>query len=87
MEQNRFNGLDIVEDDNLNWIKIVRDGDIIFSTIDGETCYKYDVQVLNRFDKLYHNEPKHDFIEMLTYSLITHVVKKILLAFFWGLVL
>ena len=42
---------------------------------------------MNRYDKIYHNEQRNDFIEMLTFSLITHGVKKILLAFFWGLVL
>ena len=63
-----------MEDDNLIWIKNVRDANIVFSTKDGETCYNYDVKVLYRFDKLYHNEPKNDFIEMISYSLGTHGV-------------
>ena len=75
MKQNRYNGLDIVEDDNLIWIKKIRDGNIILSTIDGETCYDFDVKFLNRHDRLYHNEPKNDFIEMVSYSFITHGVK------------
>ena len=43
MNQYRYNGLDIVEDYNLIWIKNVRDGNIIFSTREGETCYDFDV--------------------------------------------
>ena len=72
MRHYRYNGLDIVENNDFIWIKNVRDGDIIFSTRDGDTCYNYEVKFLNRFDKLYHNEPKIDFIEMITYSLLTH---------------
>ena len=64
-----------MEVDNLICIKNVRDGNIIFSARDGETCYDFHVKFLNRYDKLYHNEPKNDFIEMLPYSLITHGVK------------
>ena len=75
MKQYRHNGLDIVEEDNLIWIKNVRDGNILFSTISGETCYNFHVKFLNRYDKIYHNEPKNDFIEMLSYSLVTHGVK------------
>ena len=30
MKQYRYNGLDIVEDDNLIWIKNIKDGNIIF---------------------------------------------------------
>ena len=75
MKQYRYNGLDIVEDKNLIWIKNFRDGNIVFSTRDGETCYNFDVKLLNRYDKIYHNEPGNDFIEMLTYSLTTHGVK------------
>ena len=63
MKQYRYNGLDVVEHDNLNWLKTVRGGNFLFSTRDGETCYKFDVKFLNRFDKIYHNEPKNDFIE------------------------
>ena len=75
MKQYRHNGLDIVEVKNLICIKNVRDGNIIFSTRDEETCYDFDVKFLNRYDKVYHNEPKNDFMEMLSYSLNTHVVK------------
>ena len=75
MKQYRFNGLDIVENNNLIFIKNVRNGDVVFSTIDGETCYNFDVKILNRYDKIYHNESRNDFIEMLTYSLVTHGVK------------
>ena len=75
MKQYRYNGLDIVEDNNIIRIKNVRDGNIIFSTIDGETCYDYGVKFLNRFDKIYHNDPISDFIEKITYSLVTHGVK------------
>ena len=86
MEQYRCNGLDIVEDDNLIWIKIVRDGSIVFSARDGETCFDFDVKLLNRYNNLYHNEPRNDFVEMLTYSLISHGVKKNSASFIWGLV-
>ena len=75
MKKYRHTGLDIVEEDNLIWIKNVRDGNILFSTIGGETCYNFDVKFLNRYDKIYHNEPKYDFIEILSYSLVTHGVK------------
>ena len=75
MRHYRYNGLDIVENNDFIWIKNVRDGDIIFSTRGGDTCYNYEVKFLNRFDKLYHNEPKNDFIEMITYSLLTHGVR------------
>ena len=75
MKQYRYNGLDIVEVNNLIWIENIRDGKIIFATIDGETCYDYDIKFLNKYDKIYHNEPKKDFIEMISYSLVTHGVK------------
>ena len=75
MKQYRYNGLDIVEIDNLIWIKNIRDGNIIFSTRDGETCYDFGVKFLNRYNKIYRNEPKNDFIEMLSYSLITLGIK------------
>ena len=75
MKQNRYNGLDIVEADNLICIKIIRDGNIIFSTRVGETCYDFGVKFLNGYNKIYHNEPKNDFIEMLSYSLVTHGIK------------
>ena len=75
MNQYRYNGLDIVEFDNLIWIKNIRDGDIIFSTRDGETIYDYGVKFLNRYDRIFHIQPKNDFIEMISYSLITHGVK------------
>ena len=75
MKQYRYNGLDIVEADNLICIKNIRDGNIIFSTRDGETCYDFGVKFLNRYNKIYHNEPKNDFIEMLSYSLISHGIK------------
>ena len=75
MKQYRYNGLDIVEVDNLIWIKNIRDGNIIFSTREGEVCYDFDVNFLNKYDKIYHKEPKNDFIEMISYSLITHGVK------------
>ena len=72
MKQYRYNGLDIVEINNLICIKNVRDGNIIFSTKDGETCFDFDVKLLNRYDKLYHNEPKNDFygnvILLINYS-------------------
>ena len=75
MKRYRYNGLDIVEFDNLIWIKNIRNGDILFSTKDGETCYDYGVKFLNRYNKIYHNEAKNDFIEMLSYSLVTHGVR------------
>ena len=75
MNQYRCNGLDIVEDDNLIWIKNIRDGNIIFSTKKGEICYDCGVKFLKRYDKIYHNEPKNEFIEMISYSLVTHGVK------------
>ena len=75
MKQYRYNGLDIVEDYNLIWIKNVRDGNFLFSTIGGETSYDLRVKFLNRYNKIYHNEPKNDFIEMISYSLVTHGVK------------
>ena len=75
MKQYRYNGLDIVECDNLICIKNIREGNIIFSTRDGETCYNFGVKFLNQYDKIYHNEPKNDFIEMLSDSLVTHGVK------------
>ena len=75
MKQYRYNGLDIVEGNNLIWIKNVRDGNIIFSTRDGETNYDFGVKFLNRYSKIYHNEPSNDFIEMLSYSLVTHGVQ------------
>ena len=75
MKRYRYNGLDIVETDNSIWIKNVRDGDIIFSTKDGEVSYGFGVKFLNRYNKIYHNEPKNDFIEIISYSLVTHVVK------------
>ena len=75
MRQCRYNGLETLEADNLIWIKNVRDGNITFSTRDGETCYNFDIKFLNRFDKIYHIEPKNDFIEMISYSLVTHGVK------------
>ena len=75
MNQYRYNGLDIVEFDNLIWIKNIRDGKIIFSTREGEVCYDFGVKFLNRYNKIYHNEPKNDFIEMISYSLLTHGIK------------
>ena len=75
MRQYRYNGLDIVEIDNLIWIKNIRNGDIIFSTREGETVYEYGVKFLNRCDRIFHNQPRSDFIEMITYSLLTHGVK------------
>ena len=45
MKQYRYNGLDIVEDYSLIWIKNVRDGNILFSTIGGETCYDFGVEI------------------------------------------
>ena len=75
MKQYRYNGLDIVEGNNLIWIKNVRDGNIIFLTRDGETSYDFGVKFLNRYSKIYHNEPRNDFIEMLSCSLVTHGVK------------
>ena len=72
-----YNGLQIKED--LNHIHItnkdIRNGSIVFSTIDGATCYDYGVKFLNQFNKLYHNAPRSDYIEMITYSLVTHGVK------------
>ena len=58
MKQYRYNGLDIVEADNLICIKNIRDGNNIFSTRDGDTCYDFGVKFLNRYNKIYHNEPK-----------------------------
>ena len=75
MKQYRYNGLDIVENDNLIWIKNVRDGNIIFSTKEGEVRYAFVVKFLNRYNKIYHNEPKKYFLERLSYSLVTHGVK------------
>jgi len=75
MRRYRYNGLDIVEDNNSIQLKNVGDGSVIFYTDNGNTCYNYDVKFLNRFDKIYHNEPKNDFIEMISYSLVTHGVK------------
>ena len=75
MKQYRYNGLDIVEFDNLIWIKIIRNGAILFSTKDGKTCYDYGVKFLNRYNKIYHNRARNDFIEMITYSLLTHGVR------------
>ena len=75
MKLYRYNGLDIAEFDNLIWIKNVRGGNILFSTIDGKTSYDFGVKFLNRYDKIYHNEPKNDFIEMISHSLLTHGVK------------
>ena len=75
MRQYRNNGLDIVEADNLIWIKHVRDENIILSTRDGETCYNCHVKFLNRVDKIYHKGTKYDFIEMIYYSLVTNGVK------------
>ena len=87
MKQYRYKGSDIVEDNILIWIKNVTDGNILFSTEDRETCYKSEVKFLNRFDKIYDNEPKKDFVELMSDSLVTHGVKLILLDFFWGFVL
>ena len=56
MKPYRYNGLDIVEGKNLLWIKNVRDGNIIFSTTDGETCYDFDAKFLNRYNKIYHSQ-------------------------------
>ena len=75
MKQYLYNGLDIVEDDNLILIKTVRNRTIIFSTRYGESCYDFAVKFLNSYDRLYHNEPKNDFIEMICYSLVTHGIK------------
>ena len=75
MKQYRYNGLDIVEVDNLICIKNIREGNIIFSTKEGEVCYDFRVKFLNRYNEKYHNEPKNDFIELLSYSLITHGFK------------
>ena len=75
MKQYRYNGLDVVEFDNLIWIKNIRNGDILFSTREGEVCYEYGVKILNRYDRIYHNRPRSDFIEMITYSLLTHGVR------------
>ena len=71
-----YNGLEIEEDLNLIHItkKDIRNGSIVFSTIGGDTCYDYGVKFLNHFDKLYHNAPRSDYIEMITYSLVTHGV-------------
>ena len=75
MKRYRYNGLDIVEADSLICKKNFRDGNIIFSTRGGEVCYDFGVKFLNRYNKIYHNEPRNDFVEMLSYSLVTHGVK------------
>ena len=75
MRAYRYNGLDIVEENNLIQIKNIRNGNIVFSTLSGRTCYDHKVKFLNHYDKIYHDEPRSDFIEMLTYSLVTHGVK------------
>ena len=75
MKQYRYNGLHIVEVDNLICIKNIREGNIIISTKEGEVFYDFGVKFLNRYNKIYHNDPKNDFIEMLSYSLATHGVK------------
>ena len=75
MKQYRYNGLDVVEANNLICIKNIGDENIIFSKIDGVVCYDFGAKFLNRYNKIYHNEPKNDFIEMLSYSLVTHGVK------------
>ena len=75
MEQYCYNGLDFVEIHNLVWIKNLRDSDIKFSNKDGETCYEFDVKLLNKFEKIHHTEPRNVIIELITYSLITHGVK------------
>ena len=75
MKQYRYNGLDIVEDDSLILIKNVRNRNIILSNRYGESCYDFGVKFLNRYDRLYHNEPKNDFIEMICYSLVTHGIE------------
>jgi len=75
MGRYRCIGLDIVEDSNSIQLKNVTDGNVIFFTDNGNTCYNYDVKFLNRFDKIYHKDPRNDFIEMVAYSLITHGVK------------
>ena len=75
MKQYRYNGLDIVEVNKLIRIKNISEGIIIFSTREGEVCYDFGVKFLNRYNKIYHNGPKNDFIEMLSYSLVTHGVK------------
>ena len=76
-----------MEVNNLIWILNIRVGNIIFSMREGEVCYDFGVKFLNRYNKICHNEPKNDFIEMLSYSLVTHGVKQILLGFFWGFIL
>ena len=75
MKQYRYNGLDIVEVSNLIRLKNLSEGIIIFSTREREVCYDFGVKFLNRYNKIYHNEPKNNFIEMLSYSLVTHGVK------------
>ena len=75
MKQYRYNGLDIVEVNNLICIKNIGEGNIIFSTREGKVFYDFGVKFLNRYNKIYHNEPKNDFIEMISYSLVTHGVK------------
>ena len=87
MKQYRYNGIDFVETDNSIEIQLVRDGNIVFSTGDGKTCHNFHVKFLNRYNKVHHNEPRSDFIEMVVYSLISNGSKKILLSFFCGLVL
>ena len=51
MKQYRYNGLDIVEVDNLICIKNIREANIIFSTKEGEVCYDFGVKFLNRYNK------------------------------------
>ena len=66
MNQYRYNGLDIVEFDNLIWIKNIRDGNIIFSTREGEVCYDFGVKFLNRYNK----------IKVIHQSILHHLVRK-----------
>ena len=51
MIQYRYNGVDIVETDNLICIKNIREYDIVFSTRKGEVCYDFGVKFLNRYNK------------------------------------
>ena len=53
MKQYRYNGLDIVEVNNLICNKSIREGNIIFSTKEGEVCYDFGAKFLKRYNKKY----------------------------------
>ena len=51
------------------------DGKIFFSTRHEETCYEYGVKFLNQYHRIFHNQPRSYFVEIISYLLVSHGIR------------